>query len=626
MKTQSLKKSRFPFEMLSNLLHKSIWISTILFVMLFSNLALSQNVGVNTTTPDASAMLDVESTTSGMLVPRMTMVQRNAITLPATSLLIYQTDNTPGFYYNSGTSAAPVWIIIGGGAAGEWTDAGDYIYPNENTSAQVYEDNDAYGFYYSGQAENAGSFESTEGSNSACGVIGLATNTSGRGYGGIFNGSYCGSYASGDSIGVYGLVANDDGFGIYGYNMFTNGTGIFGVGNGTTTGSFLTSGSGVAGSSSNVGVYGHGDATSLSYGVYGNSDATNGSGVVGIVSNTDGFGVYGRNQNAAGTGVIGVGNNEAANFLTTGSGGAFSGADGAIAYATSANGSGLIGVGNNITYIPYMASGCGVAGTGTEYGVYGWATTGVYGQSNDASGTGVKGVINGGNSSSQGVLGYGYTGVYGVTTDFTNGFGLSSNGDLIVSGNSFVSGTKSFLIDNPENPESELLRHTCMESPEALVVYRGKVMLNADGEATVEMPSYFISLTKEDDATVQITCIGRPFVIGYEWNDDFGSFVVYGEADKEISWMVMADRDDPSLQNNKVPVVIPKDGSFKGIENGTYLNPESYGVSDEKGFNYKKKPENVETKTTELKTSYSFEDKSLETKTAKKLQKPELKK
>ena len=42
--------------------------------------------------PDNSAMLDVKSTTKGLLIPRMTQTQRNAINAPATGLLIYQTD------------------------------------------------------------------------------------------------------------------------------------------------------------------------------------------------------------------------------------------------------------------------------------------------------------------------------------------------------------------------------------------------------------------------------------------------------------------------------------------------------------------------------------------------------
>ena len=76
----------------------------------------AQNVGIGTTTPDASAALDIKSTTQGLLIPAMTEAQRNAISDPATGLLIYQTDGTTGFYYNSGTASTPAWVSISGGA------------------------------------------------------------------------------------------------------------------------------------------------------------------------------------------------------------------------------------------------------------------------------------------------------------------------------------------------------------------------------------------------------------------------------------------------------------------------------------------------------------------------------
>src|SRR5215831_2745665 len=60
--------------------------------------------GIGTTTPDASSLLEIKSTQKGVLIPRMTLVQRNAIAAPATGLLIYQTNSTPGFYYYSGTA------------------------------------------------------------------------------------------------------------------------------------------------------------------------------------------------------------------------------------------------------------------------------------------------------------------------------------------------------------------------------------------------------------------------------------------------------------------------------------------------------------------------------------------
>jgi hypothetical protein len=64
----------------------------ILFLILFfSSLVGSSQTGIGTTTPDASAQLEVSSTSKGFLPPRMTAEQRDAIVSPATGLIIYNT-------------------------------------------------------------------------------------------------------------------------------------------------------------------------------------------------------------------------------------------------------------------------------------------------------------------------------------------------------------------------------------------------------------------------------------------------------------------------------------------------------------------------------------------------------
>ncbi|MDN5355333.1 MAG: hypothetical protein PWQ43_275 [Rikenellaceae bacterium] len=81
--------------------------------MLMINVQMhAQNVGISVdgSNPDSSAMLDIKSTTGGLLIPRMTKAQRDLISGPATSLVIYQTDNIPGFYYNAGTPQTPNWV------------------------------------------------------------------------------------------------------------------------------------------------------------------------------------------------------------------------------------------------------------------------------------------------------------------------------------------------------------------------------------------------------------------------------------------------------------------------------------------------------------------------------------
>ena len=84
------------------------------FQFVFSVFILSaQSVGIGTTSPNSSALLDVNSTDKGMLIPRMTSTQRVSIASPAKGLLVYQTQAPEGFYYNNGTPASPNWIMLG---------------------------------------------------------------------------------------------------------------------------------------------------------------------------------------------------------------------------------------------------------------------------------------------------------------------------------------------------------------------------------------------------------------------------------------------------------------------------------------------------------------------------------
>ena len=138
-----------------------------------------------------------------------------------------------------------------------------------------------------------------------------------------------------------------------------------------------------------------------------------------------------------------------------------------------------------------------------------------------------------------------------------------------------VSGTKNFLIDHPLDPENKTLRHSAVESPENLCMYRGKISLGSSGRKLVKLPDYFAALTKEDEATVILTPIGKEaFGVSYEWKDDYDSFTVYGEANSEVSYMVLADRDDPAIHLLKLPVEEEKGaGNF---EKGQYLTPEAY--------------------------------------------------
>lgn len=82
--------------------------------------------GIGTTTPDASSLLEIKSTKKGLLIPRMTKNQRDAIATPAAGLLIYQTNAKPGFYYNDGST----WQPVSKSSTSQWITKGASIYYN----------------------------------------------------------------------------------------------------------------------------------------------------------------------------------------------------------------------------------------------------------------------------------------------------------------------------------------------------------------------------------------------------------------------------------------------------------------------------------------------------------------
>src|SRR5690554_5692466 len=98
-------------------------------IVLIACAGLHAQVGIGTTNPDGSAALDVTATDKGMLVPRLTSTQRNAIASPATGLLVYDT-TAKGFWFYDGTSwsdlssgtAAPSWSLTGNAGTNASTD------------------------------------------------------------------------------------------------------------------------------------------------------------------------------------------------------------------------------------------------------------------------------------------------------------------------------------------------------------------------------------------------------------------------------------------------------------------------------------------------------------------------
>ncbi|NVK65359.1 MAG: hypothetical protein HWE22_12280 [Flavobacteriales bacterium] len=147
-------------------------------------------------------------------------------------------------------------------------------------------------------------------------------------------------------------------------------------------------------------------------------------------------------------------------------------------------------------------------------------------------------------------------------------YGVASLGDFT------ATGVKAFTIDHPQDPENKVLRHFSIESNEVLNLYRGMIILDGNGQATVELPTYFDEINT--NVSYQLTAIGTP-VQPYVLSEISGNtFEVAGEPNTKVSWTVYADRNDPYIQQN--PEAKAVEVQKTGDRQGKYMNPELYGM------------------------------------------------
>jgi hypothetical protein len=181
------------------------------------------NAGIGTVTPHASSALEISSTTQGLLVSRMTLAQRDAILSPATGLMIYQTNSTPGFYYYTGAAWTPVtaknkgWSLTGNSGT---TPATNFIGTTDAAPLMFKINNNKAGYidFDAGKANTVFGYQTlysnTSGfNNTANGYKALYSNTTG--FNNVANGFKCLYFntAGGNNIanGVEALYSNTTG-------------------------------------------------------------------------------------------------------------------------------------------------------------------------------------------------------------------------------------------------------------------------------------------------------------------------------------------------------------------------------------------------------------------------------
>lgn len=100
-----------------------------LFTLLTFQQISAQGVSINEdgTDPDVSAMLDIQSTTKGLLIPRVNFIEMYTISNPAIGLLVYCTSDNNFYFYNGGA-----WNKIVGSDDNDWTLDGNDMYSNNS--------------------------------------------------------------------------------------------------------------------------------------------------------------------------------------------------------------------------------------------------------------------------------------------------------------------------------------------------------------------------------------------------------------------------------------------------------------------------------------------------------------
>ena len=388
----------------------------------------------------------------------------------------------------------------------------------------------------------------------ATGVFGIGTSPDGAG---VFGGNNATSgfapgvsanSASPNGNGVFGNATSTSGFanGVFGQTASPGGSGVLGIENATT--GFNSGVSGQSASANGTGVFGSsfqwvgvgGQATAPSggpaYGVWGDSLSTNGIGVAGYEDATSGYtnGVFGQSVSPDGNGIVGVNNaitgpcNQ--NFCAAGIGVR------GIANGTNGNAYGVLGS-TATTGFGAGVLGSADATTGQAFGVFGQSNSpngnAIFGHAFSTSGfpTAVVGFLN---SPQGGVAGQfvAHTGagliLQGLSgPNFNQVFSVDANGNLNISGNLVVTGTKSSTAKLQNGREVALY---AVESPENWFEDFGSAELKSGvawvpfdasfAEATNAAVTYHVFLTPNGDSNGLY--VARKTATGFEVREHGG--------------------------------------------------------------------------------------------------------
>ncbi len=423
--------------------------------------------------------------------------------------------------------------------------------------------------------------------------------------------------ASGYGIrGVSNPASGTDGAGVYGWALGNGGYGVLGLANNASGPSIGVFGITASTDDYASGVYGQGPtngirglSTAAGTGVFGESDGAGGYGVTGYSAGTSGsgIGVFAQSDSTSGYGMWAASQNvgvqaqapkiglRAVGFGSTST----TGVDASVS-ATDANSVAVKGMATSPALAGYFIGDVRITGhvgigTPPSSAAIAW----VFGNTPDAmlvtnygSGRGIHvstvSDTAGWFEASEGFASidarnYGAGGTVGIYGTVSSGTGTAiwSNGNFV------ASGSKTFRIDHPLDPEHQFLLHYCTEGPVPQNAYNGIVTTDAKGEAWVQLPDYFESINKDFRYTLTVvedTDTDQFVQAKVSRKIADGRFKIRTSMPNvEVSWEVKATRNDRWMQKYGAPVEVDKSAH----EIGKYQRPELYDLPAERGIDFR---------------------------------------
>ena len=127
--------------------------------------------------------------------------------------------------------------------------------------------------------------------------------------------------------------------------------------------------------------------------------------------------------------------------------------------------------------------------------------------------------------------------------------------------------------------------HACIESNENLNIYRGNVVLNGNGAATIRLPHWMQDLN--EDFSYQLTPIGGAAQLYISKEMQNNSFAIAGgKPGMKVSWVVTGARKDAYIKAH--PLIVEQEKL--GADKGKFINPELFGAGPEQAIGYQTAP------------------------------------